>query len=150
MDGVTATEKFLPFRKQMSGIKTQLTAAQETLSSQCNRFFGHLDWPKRALLIALSQAILISGFEIVVLSGTLSSLSSLFGIFSGTSAIVIVYFIIFILAQFFQALLALDAWWFQNTMQAVAIAVFNACTTVYAIVRKLVALICRNSPAQND
>jgi hypothetical protein len=110
--------------------------AQETLASRWSQFQYLKDWPSKALAISISQASLITLLELGLLGATLNGLNQLFGSFSGTSGIILIYFVLFILAQWFQALLSLDAFLTKNTMEAVAVQVFNVCVTVYAIVRK--------------
>jgi hypothetical protein len=93
------------------------------------------DWPERALLLSFSQALLISALELTILLLTLSGLREMFGFTSGTAGIIVIYFALFLLAQIFQALLSLDAFWSKNTVQVVAIGVFNICVTAYAFVQ---------------
>lgn len=93
------------------------------------------DWPERALLLSISQALLVSALELTILLLTLSGLREMFGFTSGTAGIIVIYFVLFLMAQVFQALLSLDAFWSKNTVQVVAIGVFNVCITAYAFVQ---------------
>jgi hypothetical protein len=110
--------------------------AQETLASRWSQFQYLKDWPSKALAISISQALVCTLLEFGILGTTLKGLNELFGSFSGTSGIIVIYFVLFILAQWFQALLSLDAFLTKNTMEAVAAQIFNICVTIYAIVRK--------------
>jgi hypothetical protein len=74
---------------------------------------------------------------VVILSGTLDAINLMFGSMAGSAGFIIVYFLLFILAQLFSTAMVTDAWVSKNTMQVVAIALFNIFTCVYSVVQVL-------------
>ncbi|KAJ3280751.1 hypothetical protein HK104_000429 [Borealophlyctis nickersoniae] len=92
-----------------------------------------LPWAKIAVALAIFQALVISALETFVLVNVQLWLNRAND--GGTASIIVVYFGLFIFAQIFQALLALDAAKYKNTMQAIAVLVFNVATVAYTIAR---------------
>lgn len=107
----------------------------ETLFSKLQNFFHPLDWAKRALLISASQTAILGSLEVVILNGTVNGINLMFGSMAGSAGFIIVYFVLFILAQIFSTVMAADAWVSKNTMQVVAIALFNVFTCVYSVIQ---------------
>jgi hypothetical protein len=75
--------------------------------------------------------------EVVILSGTLNAINLMFGSLAGSAGFIIVYYVLFILAQIFSTAMQVDAWVSKNTMQVVAVALFNIFTCVYSVVQVL-------------
>ena len=108
---------------------------EETLSSKLYNFFNPLDWAKRALLISISQTLLLGAMEFVILRETLNAINLMFAEKAGSAGFIIVYFVLFIIAQIFSTAMAADAWVAKNTMQVVAVALFNIFTCIYSVVQ---------------
>ncbi|KAJ3088589.1 hypothetical protein HK102_008407 [Quaeritorhiza haematococci] len=95
-----------------------------------------LDWARVAIVLSLIQAIFICAIESYIFSQIFQFTKQAWGSSgSGSQPFILVYFGLYIFAQVFQLWLVYDAFRSKNTMQVVAVAVFNLCSFFYSIVQ---------------
>ncbi|KAI8923608.1 hypothetical protein BC831DRAFT_470167 [Entophlyctis helioformis] len=110
-----------------------MTKATETLREWLN---SRLDWPLWAVSLSLFQALVVSVLEAVLMAKVLYFLQDAFSPnTSGSTPFVAVYFALFLIAIWFQLVSAVDAYVFRNSIQVIAVFVFNVFTVVYSFVQ---------------
>jgi hypothetical protein len=95
------------------------------------------NWRTTALVLSLIQALVMIGLESALLADILKFFSLGFGELqnTGTQAIALVYFTLFILAQLSYLLLVWNSVYTRNTLQVLATTIFNLLLFGYSIVQ---------------
>ncbi|KAJ3183363.1 hypothetical protein HDU87_006682 [Geranomyces variabilis] len=96
--------------------------------------FSALSWSQLAVGLSVLTAVIVIPLEVVVISQVHAFLNDAFEI-RGSLIFVMVYFALFILALVFQAVLTAEAYVHKNTMQTLAVAIFNVACFGYSIVQ---------------
>ncbi|KAK9762086.1 hypothetical protein K7432_012512 [Basidiobolus ranarum] len=112
------------------------------LSSLADRWLGTSKYVRISMLFSLLQAVVISTLEYIVYSLHLKQLSAYDQKNIPNSAndqALRIYYILFIVSQVFQLILCLDATYNKNTIQVIALAIFNFLSLGYAILQHIQA-----------
>ncbi|KAJ3172728.1 hypothetical protein HDU88_006058 [Geranomyces variabilis] len=96
--------------------------------------FSALSWAQLAVGLSVLTALIVTPLEVVVISQVHAFLNEAFEN-RGSLIFVMVYFALFILALVFQAALTAEAYVHKNTMQTLAVAIFNVACFGYSIVQ---------------
>ncbi|KAI8901015.1 hypothetical protein BC833DRAFT_198890 [Globomyces pollinis-pini] len=103
------------------------------------------NWPLYNVLLSTTICIIVVSLEFLITLNTLSFINNTFGPEqSGSSPIIATYYGIFVFGLFFQLVGAIDAFYHKNTMQVVAVSIFNIFTSIYAFVQIYQVNILRN------
>ncbi|KAH6566016.1 hypothetical protein BASA50_005267 [Batrachochytrium salamandrivorans] len=92
------------------------------------------NWPSLAVGLSLVQAVVITVLESFLIYKVTWHLDLAFSqATSGYAPFVVVYLSLFVLALWFQVYGALDAYYHRNSIQVIAVTLFNAVTVIYSI-----------------